>query len=167
MTLAESILADFQEETRSTAALLEAVPEDKFDFKPHPKSMSLGELAGHVAEGPSFLAAMTEPVLDFEATSEEFQPFVPTTKAALMAKLKEADGLVAKVLAGRDDAFMSEPWVMRKGEIVFMEAPRHAAMRKMGISHTAHHRGQLQVYLRLLDLPVPSVYGPTADAPMP
>jgi uncharacterized damage-inducible protein DinB len=162
-TLAESILADYQAEAELTKTVLEAVPEDKLGFQPHEKSWTLGRLAGHVAEGPSFCGAMTEPELDFASGGSDWKPFEPTKKAEILAKLDEVSGQIAKLLAGRDDAFMNETWTMRAGEKVIWQVPRHVAMRSMAIHHSIHHRGQLEVYLRLVDAIVPPIYGPTAD----
>ena len=163
MTLVDSILSDFQDELKLTRTVLEAVPEDKFDFKPHEKSWSLAQLAGHVAEGPMFCASMLEPELDFAKGTGDWTPFVPKTKAELLSKLDEVGGQVAVMFDGKDDAFFKETWTMRAGPKVVWEAKRADAMRSMAIHHTIHHRGQLEVYLRLVDAPVPPIYGPTAD----
>jgi uncharacterized damage-inducible protein DinB len=165
MNLAKAILTDFQAETELTKQVLQAVPEDKLDFQPHAKSWTLAQLAGHVAEGPSFCAMMAEPELDFDQAGGDWKPFVPTTKAELLAKVDEVAGMVAGVLDGRDDAFLNEAWRMRKGDKVIWETTRKDAFRSMAIHHTIHHRGQLEVYLRLVDAPLPPIYGPTADVP--
>ena len=165
MTLADMILADFQAEAPLTLAVLEAVPEDRFDFQPHPKSWKLAQLAGHVAEGPSFAGAMMEPELDFAQGGGDWKPFVPTSTAELLERTRAVHGMVSELLRGKDDAFLKERWVMRAGPKVLWETTRAEGLRSMTIHHTIHHRGQLEVYLRLVDAPLPPIYGPTADVP--
>jgi uncharacterized damage-inducible protein DinB len=166
MTLASSLVADFQTEIEATRGVLAAVPESKFAWQPHAKSMTLGRLAGHVAENAGFIAAMMEPEMDFERMGGEWKPLDPKSGTELCAAFETAAKSFAEQLAGRDDAFMKQTWTMRAGPKVFMSVPRHEAMRTIGLNHMVHHRGQLTVYLRLLDVPVPSTYGPTADVPM-
>jgi len=141
------------------------VPEDRFDYRPHEKSWTLGKLAGHVAEGGAFAATVMEPELDFAAAGGEWQPFEPTTKAEVLAKLDEVGAIVAGSLAGRDDAFMTKTWTKRAGPKVIWEARRDQAFRTMAIHHTIHHRGQLEVYMRMVGAKLPPIYGPTADVP--
>jgi uncharacterized damage-inducible protein DinB len=162
MSLTESLLADFQSEVPSTRKVLEAIPADKFDWKPHEKSMTLGQLAGHVAENPCWAFGMLEDELDLGA-SDAWKPFVPESKEACLTKLDEGVAGFAQILDGKDDDFMSATWTMKNGETVLMQAPRHSAMRAVAIHHWIHHRAQLTVYLRLLGAPVPATYGPTAD----
>lgn len=161
-TLAQHILSDFQDEVNLTRTLLAAVPEDKWDYKPHEKSFTLGKLVGHLVEGPEFCGMMVEPEMDFQSMPE-FKPFEPANMAAAYEKLDEVSKTIQGVLADRDDAFMTEAWTMRSGDKVIWETKRHDAFRSMAIHHSIHHRAQLGMYLRLLDVPVPPVYGPTAD----
>ena len=165
MTIAQALSADFGHEAANTKAVLKAVPQDRFGWKPHEKSMSLGQLAGHVAETPSWVRAMMENEMDFAAMPKDYKPFVPEKSSDLLAAFQKNAKAFEDALAGRDDRFMKETWTMRNGDKVLMSFPRHLAIRSTAIHHLVHHRGQLTVYLRLLDVPVPSTYGPTADHP--
>ena len=165
MSQAENLIADFAAEVANTRKLLEAIPEDKFDWKPHDKSMTLGALAGHIAETPNWGAGMVEDQMDF-AQMTDYVPFVPTTRAELLKAFEEGVAGFAGPFEGRDDAFMEAEWTMLMGDKVLMQEPRGKVMRDIMIHHQVHHRGQLTVYLRLLDVPVPATYGGSADEPM-
>lgn len=165
MSISEAIVAEFEQEAKNTRKLLKAVPEGRFDWKPHDKSMSLGQLASHIAEAPSWVRSMMEPVFDFGAVAAEYKPFAPADPAELLEGFEKNAEAFSEVLSGKDDAFMRETWTMKNGDKVLMSAPRHAAIRNVSLNHILHHRGQLTVYLRLLDVPVPPTYGPTADHP--
>ena len=165
MNLAETLLADFEADLSRTRKLIDALPGDKLDWKPHEKSMTLGQLAGHLAESPSWACGMTEEELDMEKLGGEWKPFEPDSKEAIVAKLEETAPSVSQVLDGKDDQHMLATWTMRKGDAVLIQEPRITAMRGVLLTHAAHHRGQLTVYLRLLGTPVPATYGPTADDP--
>ena len=164
MNIAETIVADFERDAAMSRKLLEAVPEDRFDWKPHEKSWTLRQLAGHVAEAPAWTGAMLEDSMDF-ADMGDYRPFVPETKAELLQTQEQHRAAFAPVLAGKDDDFMRATWTMRKGDEVVMEQPRADVIRDIVLHHSAHHRGQLTVYLRMLDVPVPKTFGPTADEP--
>jgi uncharacterized damage-inducible protein DinB len=166
MSLASTLIADFNDEASMTRTVLEAVPEDQFDFKPHEKSMSLGQLAGHLAENPAWLHSMMEEEMDFETDMGDYQPFVPSTKAELMEVFDKNTSGFPGMLAERNDEFLKGTFTMKNGESIFMQRPRHLALRSTGIHHMIHHRGQLGVYLRLLNVASPSIYGPTADDAM-
>lgn len=163
MTIAENLLADFRMEVESTRKVLNAVPAERFDWQPHPKSMSLQRLAGHVAETPGWATAMIADEMDFAAMAGEWKPFLPASSGELMDGFERQVEDFEKLLAGRTDDFMNGIWTMRSGDQVFLKMPRHTAMRSTVIHHIVHHRGQLTVYLRLLGVPVPGTYGPTAD----
>lgn len=163
MPLSQALVADFKNESSNTRKVLEAVPEDRHDWKPHEKSMSLGRLAGHIAELPSLVPAVMDRELDFAA--EIYKPFIPTNRADLLRVFEQHVNGFEKAVAGRDDDFLSATWTLRYGQKVLMSLPRHAAIRTTAIHHVIHHRGQLTVYLRLLGVPVPPTYGPTADNP--
>jgi len=163
-TIATSLIRDFESEVPKSRALLEAVPEDRFDWKPHEKSMTLGELAAHVAEAPSWLSSMVDgDEMDFEGMADSYEPFSPATSQELLETFERYAKGSRAAIEGLDDAFLARDWTMRKGEQVLMTEPRDAIIRSILIHHVAHHRGQLTVYLRLLDLPVPATYGSTAD----
>jgi uncharacterized damage-inducible protein DinB len=163
MPLGQALITDFTSESSNTRKVLEAVPEDRFDWKPHEKSMSLGRLAGHIAELPSIVHGVMEPQLDFAAGA--YKPFVPANRADLLKVFEQHASRFEPAVAPRDDDFLSATWTLRYGEKVLMSLPRHAAIRSIAIHHVIHHRGQMTVYLRLLGVPVPPTYGPTADSP--
>ncbi|MDT7777938.1 MAG: hypothetical protein QOC99_450 [Acidobacteriota bacterium] len=164
MSLSEPLAAELKYEATTTRKMLERVPQDKLAWKPHEKSMTLGRLAGHIAELPSLLTpALTTDELDF--ASGNFKPFDPTSVPELLEKFdKTVEGAV-ELLKDQTDEHLKQPWRLRRGEQVLFEMPRVAVVRSMALSHVIHHRGQLSVYLRMLDVPLPSVYGPTADEP--
>lgn len=164
MSIASDLIRDLRTEATKTRAVLEAVPEAKLDWKPHAKSMSLGALAGHVAENPAWLSSMTEDEMDFAAMGD-YRPFVPHTRSELLETFERNLGAGLEALRNREDAWMETTWTMRQGEQVLMRAPKREVLREIGVHHWIHHRGQLSVYLRLLDVALPRVYGPTADNP--
>ncbi len=162
MSICESLAAELRQEARTTRRILERVPEGSFDWKPHERSMSLGRLAGHVAELPSLIApALTQPELNF--ASGAYQPFHPTTTAELLEKFDGTVEAALGLLGQQSDESMNDEWRLASGEQTFFKGPRASAVRLLALNHVVHHRGQLSVYLRLLDVPVPSIYGPSAD----
>ncbi len=162
-SLSAALIRDFENETALTRRLCETAPEDRYDWKPHEKSMTLGALVGHLAEAASWLDSITEgDSMDF-AQLTDYQPFVPTSKTELLATLDENAANFRKLLDGRSDEELRSVWTMRMGDKVLMQQPREEIVRSILIHHVAHHRGQLTVYLRMLDVPVPATYGSTAD----
>lgn len=159
-TIVDPILQEFRDEAPATRRLLERVPNDKLAWKPHPKSRSLGELAMHVASIPRIVEviATTE---EFAAGSRPPQPVesADQIRAAFDANMKAAESALGKL---NDQTVMAPFRFTFQGKEIFRK-PRAAALRSNVLNHTYHHRGQLGVYLRLLDVPVPVVYGPTAD----
>jgi uncharacterized damage-inducible protein DinB len=165
MSIAETILPELDHEMQVTRTLLERVPESDPEWKPHPKSMALGRLATHIAELLGWVdITFQQTELDFSKGG--YKPTSFTTTADLLAmfdaKLKSARA----VLAATPDEAMMVPWTLRNGEHVIFTQPRIGVLRAFVLSHMIHHRGQLSVYLRLNDVPLPSIYGPTADSPM-
>ncbi|HKW87399.1 MAG TPA: DinB family protein [Candidatus Acidoferrales bacterium] len=155
----EPILNELREEIPATRRILERVPQDKLGWRPHPKSRSLGELAMHIANIPG----MAERV----ATTEEFTPGAPPPAANSVEDIRVAFERNARtaerVLGDMTEKVASGSWrLVFKGKEIFRK-PRHAVLRTNLLNHLYHHRGQLSVYLRLLEVPVPVVYGPTAD----
>ncbi len=163
MSLAQAFLAEFDHECKGTRKMLERVPEDKFPWKPHHKSMSLAHLTGHIAEMPGWAASvMGTEELDF-AKMGHYKPTVPETHEELLAAFDKNVGDFKQAMADQSDESFLVTWTLRNGEHVITSMPRVSAIRGFVLSHTYHHRGQLSVYLRLLDVPLPQVYGPTAD----
>jgi len=162
MSICAPLAAEMRQEAKTTRRLLERVPEASFDWKPHEKSMSLGRLAAHVAELPELIIpALMQPEFDF--ASGQFKPFVPKTTAELLEKFDRNIEAAAGLLEKQPDETMGDKWRLRSGDHVLFEMPRAMVVRFVGLNHVVHHRGQLSVYLRLLDVPLPSIYGPSAD----
>ncbi|UFJ39720.1 DinB family protein [Brevibacillus humidisoli] len=160
ISMTEWLLDEFTEEARSTRRVLKRIPEDKLSWKPHPKSMSLGELALHVAVLPGELA-------EFFSESERKVPTVPLPEASSLNEIltafdKSESIAKTKLSAWKEDDMLAE-WKMVHGEETVISAPRYMMVRSTMLNHWYHHRGQLVVYLRLLDIPVPAVYGSSAD----
>ena len=159
MSVGESYLPEFDEEMKTTRRLLERVPDDKGEWKPHPKSFPLGHLAQLVAGMPGWITQMMKetsldlsqgPGYSMEKTSTLLNVFDKNVKEARAA------------LAAAKDADFDASWSLTNGGHVLMSLPRRVVVRQT-INHLVHHRGQLSVYLRMVDVPIPSIYGPTAD----
>ena len=164
MSIAQSILPEFDQEMANTRKMLERVPEDKFSYKPDPKSMSMGRLAAHVAEMPGWgVFTMQMDSLDLAGNLTAFNP---ANRAELLAGFdKNIAEARAAIAAASDDAFM-RPWTLKMGDHVIFTMPRIAVIRSMVMNHVIHHRAQLSVYFRLNGVPVPGMYGPSADEQM-
>ena len=154
-------LDDMQDELDATRRTLERVPDGRGDWRPHAKSRTLAELATHVADIPGLAATILE-TDELDALARPRRE--PLAKPAdLLERFDGGVGRLRETLAELDESRLAEDWILRAGDQVFVRRPRRALMRTMFLSHMVHHRAQLGVYLRLLDVPVPSVYGPTAD----
>lgn len=162
MPIIDALIAEMDHESRATRKLLERLPAGKGDWKPHDKSMHLARLAGHVAEIPGWAPMMLRrDEIDFAAAGWE-SPEAASAEEAL-AILDTSLAAFAEAAQGMSDAEMAETWTARMGEKVIASLPRATVLRTWLFSHQFHHRGQLTVYLRLLDVPLPAVYGPSAD----
>lgn len=162
MGINEAFIAEMQQEAAATRKLLERVPMDKADWTPHAKSMKLGNLANHVAELLSWtMVTLDQDELDF--AKFEYKPEIPESTEALVKKFDDMLNKSVECLKKADDAKFMENWTMRNGEQVFFTLPKAAVLRSFVFNHEYHHRAQLGVYLRLLDIPLPGMYGPTAD----
>jgi len=160
MTIPAALLAEFDAEMATTRRLLERVPADRWDWKPHAKSRSLGELATHVAELPRFGMRIEKDT--FQVGSEKAP--VSKTAAEILARFEEnVAGGRAGIARQTEDTMRHEFIVLRPDGSIFFKLPRNVAIRTLLLSHLIHHRGQLSVYLRANDIPLPSIYGPTAD----
>jgi len=166
MPLSRSLLAEIDHENPSTRKLIDLVPDSRFAWRPHAKSMTIGELAAHLASLPTWFAR----VLD--ASELDLAPVlgtkfeVPGTwrRADVLARFDANWKSAREALARATDDHLMQPWTLKKGGTILATLPRTAALRSFVLSHSIHHRGQLTVYLRLLDVPLPGIYGPTADA---
>lgn len=163
MSLSEALVQEFDRESAVTRRVLERVPTDRLSWKPHQKSMSLGALAMHVAMTPGFI---TEWALkdSMELTGAMSGPPEPKSTAEVLAAHDESVKKTKAALSRLDDAGLARDWKMStKDGVMIMGMPKAELVRSVALNHAYHHRGQLSVYLRLLDVPVPSIYGPSAD----
>ncbi len=164
MSIAQQFLAELKQEAANTRKLLEVIPFEKAEFKPHEKSMTLLMLASHVTEiNGWWKECLTMDELDFAKDSGK--PKVYESTADLVAWHDELVKKAEQILLSTADEVFAQPWTMRQGEIIFFTLPKHVVVRTWCLNHLYHHRGQLTVYLRLLNVPVPGMYGPTADFP--
>ncbi|MBA2259011.1 MAG: DinB family protein [Acidobacteria bacterium] len=165
MSIVQSLLPEYDHELATTRRLLERVPEAEFAWKPHPKSMTLGQLAGHVANIPFWCSAtMAATFYDLAASSDkETRLDAPESRAVLLEEFDKKVAAARASLAKATDAEMMAPWTLKHGGHEIFTLPRVAAVRSFVMNHLIHHRGQLSVYLRLKDVPLPPIYGPTAD----
>ena len=165
-SIQQNILAELDHELAVTRKVLERVPEDQLDYQPHPKSMKLGQLAAHIVNLLAFKQLFVEKEeRDFlDANAPKPGP-TPTTSAELLARFDQYSASLRQALHDSSDEKLGQNFQLRRGDQVLMNRPKGAALRIMGLNHSIHHRGQLTVYLRLLDIPVPGVYGPSADEP--
>jgi uncharacterized damage-inducible protein DinB len=153
-----------KEEIVSTRKMLEIVPDDQYDWKPHPKSMSVRSLATHIAELPTWIPlAIDTDVLDF--ATGDYKPTLIDNTRELLKIFDENQKLSFDSLAKTSDAYLKNPWTMRNGEQVYFTSTKEDVIR-MAISQMIHHRAQLGVFLRLLNIPIPGPYGPSADEMM-
>lgn len=163
MTLAQIFWTEVKHESANTRKLLEVIPFDKADFKPHEKSMSLMQLSKHVTEITGWWKeCLVNDELDFAKDSGERKQI-----NSIEELLAHHDTLVAnaeKILSNMPDEAFAKPWTMRSGEQIFFTMPKSAVVRTWCLNHLYHHRGQLTIYLRLLNVPLPGMYGPTADS---
>ena len=160
----DAFLAELDYEGGTTRRLLERVPEERLDFRPHAKSMRLGRLAGHLAELPGWAAVGLErDAVPMAIEGGGGTLFEPTGHGELLARFDAGVASFREKARGIGDEQLREPLRLMRGERVFVELPRRVILRSVFLNHLIHHRGQLSVYLRLLDVPVPSIYGPTAD----
>jgi uncharacterized damage-inducible protein DinB len=161
MPIAQMLLPEFDLEMANTRKMLERVPDGKFDYKPHEKSMTLGKLAAHTCEIPSYATATIRfEKLDF--TGEE-KPFLPATRAELLDAFDKYVVESREMLSKATDEDLMKTWALTyKGNQIF-SMPRAAVLRTMVLSHLIHHRSQLGVYLRLNNIEIPGMYGPSAD----
>lgn len=162
MSVKEQLIAELKHESANTRKVLERAPEKSFSWKPHDKSMSLGRLSQHLAEIPQWVeATITKDELDFAKST--YTPVDAATTKDLLTFFDDNLSKAVSILQDTPEEEFSKNWTMRAGEKVFFTLPKAAVFRSFILSHTMHHRGQLTVYLRLLDVPVPQIYGPTAD----
>ena len=161
MAIADGLLPEFDHEMTVTRKLLERVPEGNFDWKPHQKSMSLGQLAQHVATIPRW-GDVTLSRTEFDLSSEP-APAAMTTRAEMLEAFDRHVRDARAALVGKGDGELMAPWTLKRDGRTIFSMPRTGVWRSFVMSHLIHHRAQLGVYLRMHDVPLPSVYGPSAD----
>ncbi|HLI86660.1 MAG TPA: DinB family protein [Bryobacteraceae bacterium] len=165
MTISQSLLPEFDSEMASTRKTLERVPDGKFDWKPHPKSSALGPLANHLAT----LVGWTNHTIGKDSFDlappggQNQRPAQANNRAELLSAFDAGVAKARAALAGASDEHLMKPWSLLHSGKVLMTMPRTAVIRNFVLNHMVHHRAQLGVYLRLNDIPVPSIYGPSAD----
>ena len=162
MSISQTLLPEFDQEMANTRKMLAQFPEGKNDYAPHPKSMPLGRLAGHVADLPTWLTmTLTTETLNFDPG--HYQPYVPTSRQALLEKFdRDVAAAREQILAATDEAW-GKTWTLTFSGKQMMSMPRAAVVRGVVMNHMIHHRAQLGVYLRLNEIAVPGMYGPSAD----
>jgi len=161
MRMIDAILAELDQEAHATRRVLERVPQAQLSWRPHPKSMSLGQLALHVATVPGNVAQLAS--LDTVPEPPAFIQAEAATAAELVPTLDASLATAHQVLGGLDDTALTATWRLMSGGKEIMAMPRAAVLRTIMLNHWYHHRGQMLVYLRMHNVPLPSVYGPTAD----
>lgn len=160
--IATGLLGELDHEIATTKKCLERIPENLFDYKPHEKSMSMSRLATHVAEMVAWIT-MTCKTDELDFAAQEYKPFEPKTTAELVEYLEKNAAEAVEALKNTSDEEMHKNWSLRNGEQIYFTMPKVATLRTFCMNHIWHHRGQLSVYMRLNDIPVPSIYGPSAD----
>jgi uncharacterized damage-inducible protein DinB len=161
MPISQMLLPEYDQEIANTRKMLERVPDGKFNYKPHEKSMSLGRLAGHVAEVPSYATA-TIRMDKLELTGSE-KPFTATSKKELLESFDKYVVEARQAISTASDEDLGKIWSLRFGGKDVFSMPRIGVLRSMVMNHLIHHRAQLQVYLRLNNVEIPGMYGPSAD----
>ena len=163
MTIADLLLPEFDQEMATTRRVLERVPEDKFAWKPHDKSFSMGDLASHVVNSVKWTVdTMNKTEFDLAGVKPEELNRAARTRAELLEWF-DANVPSARATLARSDADYAVPWSLKNGAQVFFTMPRYNCVRSFCLNHVVHHRAQLGVYLRLNNIAVPGVYGPSAD----
>ena len=162
MATVKGFLAELKQESASTKKILERVPLDKTTWKPHEKSMDMGTLTKHVAEMPHYIyLTLAKDELDFAKEPYDFSPLA--SNEAAIQEFKKGYDAAMEILKTTSDEQLMQPWTMRNGADIYFTMPRIAVLRTFCMNHLYHHRGQLSVYLRLNDIKLPGIIGPSAD----
>ena len=161
MTISQMFLPEFDEEMKNTRKVLERIPDGKFDYKPHAKSMPLGHLAGHIAEFPSWAKSTLE--VETLTIPPDFKPWAPKSRQEVLDRFDKHLAEARPVLERATDEDFAKIWTLIYQGNAVITMPRLAVLRSVVMNHLIHHRAQLGVYLRLNDIAVPGMYGPSAD----
>ena len=163
MTIAELLLPEVEQEMATTRRVLERVPDDKLAWKPHDRSWSMGDLASHIVNSIKWAGfTMNQAELDLGTVALDEMNQAAKSRAELLAWF-DANAAAARQALGKSDADYVVPWTLKQGAQVFFTMPRYNCIRSFLLNHLVHHRAQLGIYLRLNDIPVPAMYGPSAD----
>jgi uncharacterized damage-inducible protein DinB len=168
MSIAQALLPEFEQEMAATRKVLERVPDDKLEWSPHEKSMTLGRLAAHLAELPMWTAvSLDQDEFDVNPPDgdQQWESPKPTTAAEILELFDKNSADAREKIASTGDATFFEDWTLKSGGETLFAIPKVGVVRSFVLNHGIHHRGQLTVFLRLLDVSVPQTYGPTADEP--
>ncbi|HEV7622111.1 MAG TPA: DinB family protein [Flavisolibacter sp.] len=160
--ISQAIIPEIEQEASATKKMLERVPNDQFGWKPHEKSMALGRLAVHVAELPGWIT-MTIKTNELDFSTWKYDPAVVDSAEELVQVFEKNIKTAVDTLKATSDEELMKPWTMRNGDHIFFTMPRIAVIRTFSMNHLIHHRAQMSVYLRLQNIPVPGMYGPSAD----
>lgn len=161
MSIGATLLPEFDQETANTRKVLERVPDDRLGWRPHPRSGTLGWLAGHLSNLPSWAAiAIGQDVLELDPN---YKQEVPASRQEILAAFDKNVAAARAAIAGASDERLGSNWTLRVAGRDAFTMPKIAVLRTFVLNHLIHHRAQLTVYLRLLDVPVPALYGPSAD----
>jgi uncharacterized damage-inducible protein DinB len=162
MAIKDAFIAELKHESSLTKKILERVPLDKKEWKPHEKSMTLGRLATHIAQTPHWITDIIR-IDDYDFATRSTKPVTAASQEELINIFQTTLDTAITDLDKMSDEDLNKKWIVRVGEKVMYDTPKKVAIRGWAFSHMIHHRGQLSVYLRLLDIPVPGMYGPSAD----
>ena len=158
----DTLLPEFDQEMANTRKMLESIPEDRFDYQPHPKSWKLNRLAGHIADLPMW-ATHTMRVEVLEMEPDQYKPFEPSTRKELLDQFDKYTSEARSAIASANDEQMNKIWNMKWGGKTVLTMPRIGVLRSVIMNHMIHHRAHLGMYLRMCNATVPGMYGPSAD----
>ncbi|MBC7553045.1 MAG: hypothetical protein H7257_03600 [Taibaiella sp.] len=162
MTVNQALIAELQMESSNTRKLMERIPEGQNSWKNHEKSMALGNIVSHICELPGWIT-MTLNTSELDLATMSYKPNIAETNSDLLAMFDNELNKAVEALGNAGDEEFSKMWTLRRGNHIMFTMPKIAVIRSMALNHLYHHRGQLTVYLRLLDIPIPGMYGPSAD----
>jgi uncharacterized damage-inducible protein DinB len=165
MALNQALLAELKHESVNTRKILERVPTEQLSWRPHEKSYTIGHLAMHIAGISGWISKIINKD-EFDLAANQLQPKVAESGEQILKKFDDTLAANIPVLESVTEDVLNGNWTFRRGEQIFFTLPRKVVLRNMAFNHLVHHRGQLSVYLRLLNVPVPGMYGPSADEMM-
>ena len=165
MPINTALVAELKQEAMNTRKMIERVPTAKLEWRPHEKSMTIGRLATHIADLPAWFGRIIS-VDEFDFATAVFNRETKENTEAILQLFDKRLGEAVRVLEAASDETLNAVWTLRRGDQILFQVPRKVNLRNFAFNHVYHHRGQLSVYLRLLDIAVPGMYGPSADEAM-